>query len=320
MLSFNLELNKNLNENKPQSYEEIPQNSKKEDKKKDYSDESKTESEYLKLLTNSTLDVSEFNLLNYFVYIFYVPVYFSGPTILFNSFTNQINKIFINESSLSKINSSINNKNEDDYNIKDPKNNNKINSILFKVTNPIDFKNKLIYFLRYIFVIICFEIFNRYIYVNLYLTNPKNFYLMQNEKFNYYSYSLFCFFLLIFIWFKFTVIWRTARIWAMFDDILTEENMNRCMYNNYCFEGFWRAWHRSFNVWLIRYIFIPLGGSSFKYLNVWIVFTFVALWHDLQLKLLLWGWFICFFMIPEIYIKRVFSNEMVNINFCLRYL
>jgi D-alanyl-lipoteichoic acid acyltransferase DltB (MBOAT superfamily) len=29
------------------------------------------------------------------------------------------------------------------------------------------------------------------------------------------------------------------------------------------------------------------------------VFTFVALWHDIQLRLLIWGWLIVLFMVPE---------------------
>jgi len=313
MLSFNLELERNFNSKTEEPYEKIStiENIQAEEKKIEFENNSLNESEYLKILSNSSVDLSEFNLLNYFVYIFYAPVYFSGPIILFNSFVNQINKMFINNDLNSKDNYIINqntkqiskNQNGDFLKIKQ--------NYLIQNKNPIKFKNKFIYLLRYVFVVVCFEIFNRYIYVNLYLTNPNNSFILKNDKFNYYSYSLFCFFLLIFIWFKFTIIWRTARIWCMFDDILTEENMNRCMYNNYCFEGFWRAWHRSFNVWLIRYIFIPLGGSSYKFLNVWIVFTFVALWHDLQMKLLLWGWFICFFMIPEIFVKNIFNQEKV---------
>lgn len=31
-----------------------------------------------------------------------------------------------------------------------------------------------------------------------------------------------------------------------------------------------------------RYIYIPLGGSQRKLLNVWVIFTFVAIWHDLE--------------------------------------
>lgn len=52
---------------------------------------------------------------------------------------------------------------------------------------------------------------------------------------------------LVFIWYKFVSIWRIFRTWALLDGFDTPENMNRCMLNNYCFEGFWRSWHRSFN-------------------------------------------------------------------------
>ena len=30
------------------------------------------------------------------------------------------------------------------------------------------------------------------------------------------------------------------------------------------------------------------------------VFTFVALWHDISLHLLIWGWLIVLFMLPEV--------------------
>lgn len=285
MLSFNFEFHINLKriKNEKEINDEIE--NKNQENLFEIS-EKLSEYDYLKHLTNTNLDLKEFNLVNYFIYIFYPPVYFSGPTILFNSFITQINYKFSNEKEKEKE---------------------KINFI----KNPISNKMKLIYLIRFIFVKICFTYFNRYIYVNLFLTNSENSYILQNKKFDYYSYSLFCFFLLIFIWFKFTVIWRTARIYAMFDNIITEENMNRCMYNNYSFEGFWRAWHRSFNVWLIRYIFIPLGGSKYKFISIWIIFTFVALWHDVKLNLLLWGWFICVFMIPEIFVKSFFNRKEV---------
>lgn len=43
-------------------------------------------------------------------------------------------------------------------------------------------------------------------------------------------------------------------------------------------QGFWKGWHVSFNQWLVRYIYVPLGGSSLRLLNIWLIFTFVALW------------------------------------------
>jgi len=40
------------------------------------------------------------------------------------------------------------------------------------------------------------------------------------------------------IWLKFLIIWRYFRCWALFDEIETVENMNRCMSNNYTLQVF----------------------------------------------------------------------------------
>lgn len=101
------------------------------------------------------------------------------------------------------------------------------------------------------------------------------------------------------IWLKFYIIWRFFRFWALIDGVETVENMNRCMSNNYNLQGFWRSWHRSFNRWLVRYIFVPLGGGRHRFRNTFVVFTFTALWHDLSLSLLTWGWLLAVFIVPE---------------------
>ena len=53
----------------------------------------------------------------------------------------------------------------------------------------------------------------------------------------------------------------------------------------------------------MRYIYIPLGGSRVGKVravaNFLAVFTFVALWHDINLQLLIWGWLITLFVLPE---------------------
>ncbi|OAY70289.1 putative membrane-bound O-acyltransferase C24H6.01c, partial [Ananas comosus] len=85
--------------------------------------------------------------------------------------------------------------------------------------------------------------------------------------------------------------------------IETPENMPRCMNNCYDLESFWKGWHASFNKWLVRYMYIPLGGSQRKLLNVWVIFTFVAIWHDLEWKLLSWAWLTCLFFVPELLVK-----------------
>lgn len=105
------------------------------------------------------------------------------------------------------------------------------------------------------------------------------------------------------MWLKFLVIWRFFRLWALFDGVYAPENMIRCMSNNYSLEEFWRGWHTSFNRWIIRYIYKPLGGRSHRYISVWAIFLFVALWHDLEWKLILWGLLNGGFFTAEVAIK-----------------
>ena len=40
---------------------------------------------------------------------------------------------------------------------------------------------------------------------------------------------------LMFIWFKFTVIWRWAKVWSYLEGVEVIDNMNRCVLNNYGF-------------------------------------------------------------------------------------
>ncbi|KAJ1988746.1 glycerol transporter [Coemansia spiralis] len=119
------------------------------------------------------------------------------------------------------------------------------------------------------------------------------------EAFSVYEISLIGYMRLSFIWLKLLVIWRFARFWAMADGLETVENMRRCMSNNYSLQQFWRDWHCSYNKWLVRYIYIPLGGRKTSSWNTFVVFTFVALWHDLSMRLLQWAWLIALLFMPE---------------------
>ncbi|KAF7732825.1 glycerol transporter [Apophysomyces ossiformis] len=121
--------------------------------------------------------------------------------------------------------------------------------------------------------------------------------------------SMIGYFNLLIIWMKLLIPWRFFRLWALADGMWAEENMVRCMSNNFSAQRFWKSWHRTFNRWTIRYIYVPLGGSKYLMLNMWVVFTFVALWHDIELKLLAWGWLICFFLLPELIASRVFTYK-----------
>ncbi|AET37975.1 membrane-bound O-acyltransferase family protein Ecym_2227 [Eremothecium cymbalariae DBVPG len=110
------------------------------------------------------------------------------------------------------------------------------------------------------------------------------------------------------IWLKLLIPWRLFRLWAMLDGIDPPENMIRSVDNNYSALAFWRAWHRSYNKWVVRYIYIPLGGSSNRLLTSLAVFSFVAIWHDIEMRLLLWGWLIVLFLFPEILATKYFGK------------
>ena len=43
--------------------------------------------------------------------------------------------------------------------------------------------------------------------------------------------------------------------------------------------------------------------------NLLAVFTFVAMWHDIQLKLLVWGWLISLFVLPETLAGFLFPKQ-----------
>ncbi|XP_061339454.1 membrane-bound O-acyltransferase gup1 isoform X2 [Gastrolobium bilobum] len=118
-----------------------------------------------------------------------------------------------------------------------------------------------------------------------------------------------------FMWLKFLLIWRFFRFWSLINGIETPENMPKCINNCHNMEGFWKNWHASFNKWLVRYMYIPLGGSRKKLLNVWVVFTFVAIWHDLEWKLLSWAWLTCLFFIPEMVLKSAAKTFQAESSF-----
>ena len=220
------------------------------------------------------LKQSDFSFVNYLIYTLYPSFYVAGPTIMYHTFIFQLQ-----------------NKESKHYNF--------------------FFKKKVIYIIKCFVIFVLMEIFNHFIYVNALLNNPSNKDALEQFKEDYpkYIYFFLIFNTLVDVFMKYEVIWKISRLWGWMDGICCEENINRCIYNNYSFEGFWRQWHRSFNIWLIRYMYIPMGGSKKKFINTFIIFSFVALWHEVKLHLLVWGWTIYLTLIPEIIIKRYFNKK-----------
>uniref|UniRef100_A0A7S4KMD5 Uncharacterized protein n=1 Tax=Guillardia theta TaxID=55529 RepID=A0A7S4KMD5_GUITH len=120
------------------------------------------------------------------------------------------------------------------------------------------------------------------------------------------------FYMLNYTYMKFLIIWRSAMSVAKMDEIETIDNMNRCVCNNYTFVGFWRSWHRSLHMWVLRYMYHPMGGHSRRLLIVWPIFIFIGLWHDLEWTWLAWALFNCAFMTFEISVSKAFKGSSLQ--------
>ncbi|SMQ55093.1 unnamed protein product [Zymoseptoria tritici ST99CH_3D7] len=202
----------------------------------------------------------DFTMFNYFAYVLYSPLYLAGPIINFNDYVSQ-SRHPLSSTSLSR-------------------------------TIP--------YAIRFVLCVLCMELVLHYLYaVAISKSNPN-----WSETYSPFQLSMLGYFNLHIVWLKLLIPWRFFRLWALRDGIDPPENMVRCMSDNYSALAFWRGWHRSFNRFVVRYIYVPMGGSGQGKIRAMVnylsVFTFVALWHDINLRLLMWGWLISLFVLPEV--------------------
>lgn len=210
---------------------------------------------------------SDFTFRNYLAYALYSPLYLTGPIMNFNDYISQ-SRYRLPSISRARI---------------------------------------VPYAIRFGFCLLTMEVVLHFLYaVAISKSDP------DWSSYSPFQLSMLGYFNLHIIWLKLLLPWRFFRLWSLLDGIDPPENMVRCMSDNYSALAFWRGWHRSFNRWIVRYIYVPMGGSqggggkiraAANYLSV---FTFVALWHDINLRLLVWGWLVVFFVLPEVIATMLF--------------
>ncbi|KAI0909212.1 MBOAT, membrane-bound O-acyltransferase family-domain-containing protein [Ustulina deusta] len=214
----------------------------------------------------------DFSFRNYVAYAIYAPLYLTGPIITFNDYISQLR---------------------------------------YKPAS-LELSRTIRYGLRFVLALLAMEVVLHYDYVQAIAKfSPRwaDYTAAQLCLLSYFNLHL--------IWLKLLLPWRFFRLWSLVDGIDPPENIIRCVSNNWSTLAFWRSWHRSFYRWSLRYIYLPLGGSSFasardaarSIFTYVLVFTFVALWHDIQLRLLIWGWLIVFFMLPEMAAGSLFPKR-----------
>lgn len=69
-------------------------------------------------------------------------------------------------------------------------------------------------------------------------------------------------------------------------------------------------WHTSLNAWIIRYMYIPLGGAKHRFTTLTIIFTFIALWHEFRLHLLCWALMNVFGICIEILCTQIVALQI----------
>lgn len=231
---------------------------------------------------NIPAEPSAFNPRNYVAYMLYSPLYLAGPILTFNDYIAQQRH----------------------------------------AAPSVTRTRTFLYGLRFFLTLLCMELILHYIYaVAISKASPD--WSMYSPG----QLSMLAFFNLHIIWLKLLIPWRFFRLWALVDGIDPPENMVRCMSNNYSAFAFWRGWHRSLNRWVVRYLYVPLGGGegpsksgtktpvsrlvarARRITNVLAVFTFMALWHDINLRLLMWGWLITLFVLPEVIATLLFPPQ-----------
>ncbi|EAA64928.1 hypothetical protein AN2096.2 [Aspergillus nidulans FGSC A4] len=245
-------------------------------KKKQLDPESLSERDRVKI----PAEKAAFNGRNYLAYILYSPLYLTGPIVTFNDYISQQR---FPPQSLTKT-------------------------------------RTILYGTRFFLTLLSMELILHFIYAVAISNSHPNWSLYTPAQL-----SMLAFFNLHIIWLKLLIPWRFFRLWALVDGIDPPENMVRCVSNNYSAFAFWRGWHRSLNRWVVRYLYVPLGGGSNRSIsspasstsgtkppssplyakvrqifNFLVVFTFIALWHDINLRLLMWGWLITLFVLPEV--------------------
>eukprot|EP00041_Stephanoeca_diplocostata_P015724 m.301049 g.301049 ORF g.301049 m.301049 type:complete len:600 (+) comp20136_c0_seq3:252-2051(+) len=175
-----------------------------------------------------------------------------------------------------------------------------------RVTGRVPMRFKVAYVARALFALVAYEVFLHYFFIGAIANQPTLFQTLFQNPVHCVTYAYVG---VNFLYLKFLVMWRFFRMWAVLDDIVPPENMPVCITTTTTIRNFWRGWHSSFNGWLKRYMYIPLGGSMPRgsrvcgvvrtACNTALVFTFVAVWHDQSLSLLSWGWIGLVSLIPE---------------------
>ncbi|RNF26781.1 putative GUP1 [Trypanosoma conorhini] len=173
-------------------------------------------------------------------------------------------------------------------------------SYLKEPWRPMDGKFLRHYSLRTLFSFMLMTTTVHYIYAVAILENGAAF-----ASISFSRRALVLYLQLAFLWLKFNCVWKLFRLIALLDGFDVPEDMRRCFSSTVSIRDFWRDWHASFNLWIVRYMYIPMGGNKKKHLNIFPIFFFIAIWHDIELRMMHWACIICVCFVVELFLTQV---------------
>eukprot|EP01100_Stratorugosa_tubuloviscum_P014000 TRINITY_DN7252_c0_g1_i1.p1 TRINITY_DN7252_c0_g1~~TRINITY_DN7252_c0_g1_i1.p1 ORF type:complete len:597 (+),score=141.67 TRINITY_DN7252_c0_g1_i1:46-1791(+) len=228
-----------------------------------------------RLRQETSLSKEHYCFINYWIYLFYPPLYIAGPIVSYNAFVSQIYEC----------------------------------QKTYSITQIMKLLVGVLSYTLIVEILLHFSYGHGWNITKQWLlkeidSQGKETYIFPGWQAGFLGVQT-----LDFIFIKFLIIWRFFRVMTLFDGIDSPENMQHCHWRNFNFSTFWRAWHSSFNIWITRYIYVPLGGRSTQHFTVWFIFLFVGLWHDLWWRWVAWALVNCFCFTTEIAIQIYFLSS-----------
>ncbi|KAM3862776.1 protein-cysteine N-palmitoyltransferase HHAT [Diretmus argenteus] len=118
-----------------------------------------------------------------------------------------------------------------------------------------------------------------------------------------------------FFYVKYLVLFGLPSILATLDNLVPPK-LPRCVSIMYSFTGMWRHFDEGLYRWLIRYIYVPLGGSRHgplsKMLSTGLAFGFVCLWHGGHDYLQYWALMNWAGVLVENGLKTLFASSFIH--------
>ncbi|XP_028279280.1 protein-cysteine N-palmitoyltransferase HHAT [Parambassis ranga] len=118
-----------------------------------------------------------------------------------------------------------------------------------------------------------------------------------------------------FFYVKYLVLFGLPSMLATLDNLVPPK-LPQCVSIMYSFTGMWRHFDAGLYRWLIRYIYVPLGGSRYgpfyKMLSTGLAFGFVCLWHGGHDYLQYWALMNWAGILVENGLKSLFASSFVH--------